>query len=162
MNKTILLVFAFILTASLVFAAGPREEPNGSSAPMLISERLNLNEFQNSTFDERIQLREDRLKNMSERVELKASMLKARINATANFGQCVSDMAKERNSCYNISRMVLNECKNATTNNTVARACNAESRKDMQVCKDAFKSAKKGKCGQIKANFMEKIRYAFK
>ena len=165
MNKIILFVFAFVLAAALVFAAGPGE-PNlisdhGNGVSLNASERGALLGAKIDNLSEKLQLREDRLKNMSERIEGRALMLRERINATANFGQCVSDMAKARNECYNASKEALNECKNATTNSTEIRACQTDFKDDKKVCKAAFKSAKKAGCGKIMASFMEKIRYAF-
>jgi len=161
MNKIILLVFAFILTASLVFAATPRESPNLSLLKINLTERNSMMDARLGNLSERLQLRADRLDNVSTRVEKRVDMLRTRINATMNYGQCVSDMARARNDCYNSSKVILNGCRNATANNTIRRTCQDESRKDMDVCKGAFKSAKKNECGKIKASFMEKVRYAF-
>ena len=156
MNKIIVLVFAFVITASIVMAAAANP-PNLS-----LNERVkameadrqamigNLTERREAMIENLSERREAMLQNITERIG-------ARINATMNYGQCVSDTAKAKNGCFNATNEKSKTCAAAATNKTMKKGCKTEYNKGMDECKKAFKDAKKNECGKIKATFMEKL-----
>ncbi len=110
----------------------------------------------------RMNEREARLQNMSTRVEERAKMIREKINASINFGQCVSDAAQARNDCFNATKDRLKACSDgAGTNSTAKRQCQKDSKNDMNLCKDSFRGAKKDTCEKIKSSFLDRIRHAF-
>lgn len=83
---------------------------------------------------------------------------KAEKNMT--YGNCVSDGAQLKNTCYKLAKDTQSACKTQAANSTIAKdavkTCRTEYKKSMNQCKNDFKSAK-NECKKIKHNFLETI-----
>lgn len=87
---------------------------------------------------------------------------------TGNFGQCVSDGATVKNTCYKTVKETLASCNVAAKNmtdsaasKTAKKECKATYKKDMKQCKMDFKTVKK-ECGKIKHSAFEGFKASFK
>ena len=83
------------------------------------------------------------------------------VQKNMTFGQCVSDAAIIKNSCYSTTKDTLAACKvdakNQTDSRPILKQCKADYKKDKKQCKIEFKSAK-NECRKIKHNFMDSIK----
>lgn len=81
------------------------------------------------------------------------------------FGNCVSDAAVIKHSCYATVKDACDVCKATASNQTepkpALKECKTTYKKDKKQCKMGFKSAKK-ECGKIKHSFMDSVRVMFK
>jgi hypothetical protein len=86
-------------------------------------------------------------------------------NVTKNmtYGQCVSEAAVIKNSCYSTFKDISDSCKSIASNQTDKNAkkngskqCLAAYKDSKNQCKTEFKAAKK-ECAKIKHNFIETI-----
>jgi hypothetical protein len=82
------------------------------------------------------------------------------------YGQCVSEAAKVKNTCYSGIKTIYQQCKdnakNQTDSKTASKQCNADYKKSMAQCKSDFKGTKKQECAKIKHNFLETMGSMFK
>jgi predicted nucleic acid-binding protein len=89
--------------------------------------------------------------------------IKAEGNNT--FGNCVSDGAVLKNTCYETVKTAKETCKmDAKAQNasrTVIKGCDQTYKKDKKQCKTVFKSSK-NECKKIKHNFFEGAKASFK
>ncbi|MFA6461664.1 MAG: hypothetical protein WCV90_05310 [Candidatus Woesearchaeota archaeon] len=82
------------------------------------------------------------------------------------YGQCVSELAKVKNTCYEATSVTQKTCQDqasadATTKKDVSKQCKQTYKKDKAGCKSVFKDGKK-ECAKIKHNFFETMGSAFK
>ena len=77
------------------------------------------------------------------------------------YGQCVSQNAEIKNTCFSNIKTTLETCKSQATEKTATKQCDQTYKKDKDSCKKTFKDAK-NECKKIKHNFLETMRYAFK
>jgi hypothetical protein len=77
------------------------------------------------------------------------------------FGNCVSEAAGIKNTCYAAVKDAYTSCKNTPADKPVLKECKATYKKDMKQCKTDFKAGKK-ECGKIKHSFMDSIKTSFK
>ena len=89
---------------------------------------------------------------------------KGTVNNTA-FGQCVSEAAVVKNTCYRTVKDTRTTCmadaKNSTDSKTASTTCRNTFKTDLKQCKMDFKS-KKTECQKIKHNFIGSAKAAFK
>lgn len=85
-------------------------------------------------------------------------------NATRTYGSCVSENAKEKNTCYASAKDKQKNCTSASTNaslsKNVKKQCKTDYNNEIRDCKKVFKDAKK-ECGKIKHSAMEALRHSF-
>lgn len=93
--------------------------------------------------------------------EEKAMINEQKIQANQTFGQCVSDAAEVKNTCYSATKDGLNVCKEQAADKQSYKTCKADYSKSMKECKASFKAAKK-ECGKIKHNFFDTLKASFK
>ncbi len=81
------------------------------------------------------------------------------------YGQCVSENAVIKNSCYSNVKEALNNCKlqaeQESSKKDAVKSCKQTYKKDKKECKNIFK-ASKNECKKIKHNFLETLGSAFK
>ena len=81
------------------------------------------------------------------------------------YGQCVSQNAIIKNSCYSAARSTLEACKNQTAQDAArkdaTKQCKQDYKQDKKQCKVVFKASKK-ECAKIKHNFLETIGSSLK
>ncbi len=81
------------------------------------------------------------------------------------FGQCVSQAAEIKNSCYSTVKETQKTCKETALTQadpkTASKECKKTYKKDLKQCKVDFKAAKK-ECSKIKHNFLDSIKASFK
>ena len=81
------------------------------------------------------------------------------------YGQCVSEGASIKNTCYSDVKAVKDSCmnvaKNQTDVKTASQACNNNYKQEKKQCKAEFKKAK-NECKKIKHNFLETIGSSMK
>jgi hypothetical protein len=88
-------------------------------------------------------------------------------NTTKNmtFGQCVSDGAAVKNTCYSTAKDTRTSCmanaRNQTDAKSAARSCKQAYDAQMKTCKAGFKQAKK-ECSKIKHGWLEGATASFK
>lgn len=83
------------------------------------------------------------------------------------YGQCVSEKAEIKNTCYESIKNTLETCKNQVTDDKKAKKdatkeCKKTYKTEKKQCKDAFKKSKKDECSLIKHNFLETIGSSLK
>jgi hypothetical protein len=85
------------------------------------------------------------------------------------FGQCVSEAAVVKNTCYAGVKTTDTTCKGAVNQSAEKQAmkqalkdCKAAYKANKKQCKVDFKATKKNECGIIKHNFLESIGVMFK
>lgn len=79
------------------------------------------------------------------------------------YGQCVSQAAEEKNSCYGLVKDARASCVEAANNASGdTKACKADYKKDMRQCKANFKDAKKDCVKSYKPGFFEKMKSSMK
>lgn len=80
------------------------------------------------------------------------------------YGQCVSENAVIKNSCYASVKSALRVCRDEAEGNAaeddMRAECKQDYKKDKRECKAVFK-ASKVECKKIKHNFFETVRWAF-
>jgi hypothetical protein len=81
------------------------------------------------------------------------------------YGQCVSEHAQKRKTCYSDVKTALETCKTQAPqdagNKDAVKQCSQTYKKDKKECKATFKASKK-ECDKIKHNFLETMGSAFK
>ncbi len=82
------------------------------------------------------------------------------------YGQCVSENAVVKNTCYSTVKSSLAGCReqaaqDAASQKNALKQCSADYKKDKKQCKVEFKASKR-ECAKIKHNFFETIGSAFK
>ncbi|MEK6969905.1 MAG: hypothetical protein AABW48_05750 [Nanoarchaeota archaeon] len=84
---------------------------------------------------------------------------------TPTYGQCVSENAVVKNSCYATVKETLKTCKTQAAENATpkdaTKQCKQTYKKDLKQCKVVFKASKK-ECAKIKHNVFETMGSAFK
>jgi len=94
-----------------------------------------------------------------------AKQAKTRTEGNMTFGQCVSEKAVVKNTCYQTVKDARSACKATAQNETEPRPalknCSDTFKKDLKQCKMDFKTEKK-ECGKIKHNAFESVGAAFK
>lgn len=83
-------------------------------------------------------------------------------NATnVTFGECISEAAKQRNSCYAASEDARKNCTDvASTDKAAKKQCQAANKEGRNSCKTLFKSSK-DECKSIRHNAWDSIKAAF-
>ncbi len=85
---------------------------------------------------------------------------------TMTYGQCVSQHAETKNTCYANVKSALKTCTDQAaedaTGKDATKQCGQTYKKDKADCKKVFKDSKRNECAQIKHNFLETMRYMFK
>jgi hypothetical protein len=83
------------------------------------------------------------------------------LKSNATFGQCVSENAVIKNTCYETVKEAKVACKTEALNQTDSKPalknCANEYKKDKKQCKVDFKSSKK-ECAKIKHNFFDRLK----
>lgn len=82
------------------------------------------------------------------------------------YGQCVSENAAIKNTCYATAKDSLATCKaqaeqDTTTKKDATKQCKQTYKKDKKQCKTDFKSSK-NECKKIKHNFLETVGSSMK
>lgn len=81
------------------------------------------------------------------------------------YGQCVSEHAVIKNTCYATVKDALNTCKaqvpQDASKKDATKQCKQTYKKDLKQCKVVFKASKK-ECAKIKHNVFETMGSAFK
>ncbi len=84
---------------------------------------------------------------------------------TPTYGQCVSEQAAIKNTCYKTVKAALDTCKTQAAENATpkdaTKQCKQVYKKDLKQCKVVFKASKK-ECAKIKHNVFETMGSAFK
>jgi len=82
-----------------------------------------------------------------------------------NYGNCVSEKAVVKNTCYDTIKDARASCRataqNATEPTPALKVCRNTFKKDLKQCKMEFKQSK-NECKKIKHNFIESAGSAFK
>ncbi|MGV8172063.1 MAG: hypothetical protein ACP5OA_05205 [Candidatus Woesearchaeota archaeon] len=90
---------------------------------------------------------------------------KTETEGNITFGQCVSEKAVVKNTCYQTVKDARSTCRATAQNETepkpALKSCSDTFKKDLKQCKMDFKTAKK-ECGKIKHNAFESVGAAFK
>ena len=80
--------------------------------------------------------------------------------ANMTYGKCVSEAAKLRTDCYKSAATQTETCiTGAAKDKNASKQCGQTAKDGKGQCKTVFKETKKTTCGQIKANFMERLVY---
>jgi cell fate regulator YaaT (PSP1 superfamily) len=79
------------------------------------------------------------------------------------FGQCVSQAADAKNTCYESAETKRQSCMDAAKNQSkdAQRSCSNDYKKAKDTCKKEFKAAKTG-CNQYKHNWLDSVKASFK
>ena len=81
------------------------------------------------------------------------------------YGNCVSEKAALKNTCYSTIKDARASCRataqNSTESTPALKVCRDTFKKDLKQCKMDFKQAK-NECKKIKHNFIESAGSAFK
>lgn len=85
--------------------------------------------------------------------------------AKMNYGQCVSQQAVVKKSCYIAVKNALETCKaqvpQDASKKDASKQCKKVYKVDKKQCKTSFKDSKK-ECAKIKHNFLETLGSALK
>lgn len=77
------------------------------------------------------------------------------------FGQCVSESAKARNTCYESAKTDKETCLSTVADDkNAAKKCNADYKQGKKSCKAEFKVAKDD-CKRLKHNFFDTMKASF-
>lgn len=77
------------------------------------------------------------------------------------FGQCVSEAAKARNTCYDTAKSDKETCLSTVVDDkNAAKKCNADYKQEKKSCKAEFKAAKDD-CKRLKHNFFDTMKASF-
>ena len=90
---------------------------------------------------------------------------KTNMQKNMTFGQCVSQAADVKNSCFKSAQDSLAACKSSAgkqaDSKPALKQCDSDYKKGKDQCKSSFKTAKK-ECGKIKHNFIDSLKASFK
>lgn len=78
------------------------------------------------------------------------------------FWACVSDAAKAKNDCYDVSKNATAACANASgADKAAGKACQQAGKSSKTSCKTSFKAVK-NECNKIKHTYWEGFKALFK
>lgn len=83
----------------------------------------------------------------------------ANVTKNMTFGQCVTEAAKIKNTCFGNALTNRENCANNSDNPAKTKQCRNDYKKEKKQCKAEFKSAKKTCIQKTKPKLWEKIRY---
>jgi hypothetical protein len=97
--------------------------------------------------------------------EIQATEVQTQTPKNMTYGQCISENAAIKNSCYAAVKGVLGTCKTQAQQDAskkdASKQCNQTYKTAKKQCKIAFKSSKT-ECKKIKHNFLETIGSSLK